>query len=99
MLRTRIILGAPLDPWVRRSRRAISFYLVILDLAGFAALLLWDVRMVQTGVQRALGPKLLSGDVAALRDLKQVNSHLIEGAAYPLLRARGALLRTASARP
>jgi phosphate:Na+ symporter len=30
----------------------------------------------------------------ALRDLKQLNSHIIEAAAYPLLRARGALLAT-----
>ena len=39
----------------------------------------------------------------ALRDLKQINSHLIEGAAYPVLRVRGALLptrlRAASQRP
>ena len=42
----------------RRSRPAISFYLVILDLAGFAALLLWGVHMVQTGVQRTFGPRL-----------------------------------------
>jgi len=39
----------------------------------------------------------------ALRDLKQLNSHLIEGAAYPVLRTRGALLptrlRTATDRP
>ena len=30
----------------------------ILNLAGAIALLLWGVRMVQTGVQRAFGPKL-----------------------------------------
>jgi phosphate:Na+ symporter len=30
----------------------------------------------------------------ALCDLKRVNSHLIEGAAYPVLMARGALLPT-----
>jgi phosphate:Na+ symporter len=36
----------------------ISFYLIILDLAGFAALLLWGVHMVQTGVQRTFGPRL-----------------------------------------
>jgi hypothetical protein len=63
----------------RRRPCAISFYLVILDFAGFAALLLWGVHMVQTD---------------ALRDLKQVKSHLIEGAVYPVLRARGALLPT-----
>jgi phosphate:Na+ symporter len=43
-----------------RSQRVISFYLVILDLAGFAALLLWGVHMVQTGVQRTFGPRLRS---------------------------------------
>lgn len=50
----------------RRSRPAISFYLVILDLAGFAALLLWGVHMVQTGVQRTFGPKLRSFLASAL---------------------------------
>jgi len=30
----------------------------------------------------------------ALLDLKQVNSHLIEGAAYPVLTSKGALLPT-----
>ncbi|THD79397.1 MAG: Na/Pi cotransporter family protein [Phenylobacterium sp.] len=34
--------------------------LIILDLAGFAALLLWGVHMVETGVQRTFGPKLNS---------------------------------------
>ncbi len=32
--------------------------LTLLDLAGSVALLLWGVRMVQTGVQRAFGPNL-----------------------------------------
>lgn len=31
--------------------------LTLLDLAGMAALLLWGVRMVQTGVQRAFGAR------------------------------------------
>jgi len=39
---------------------------VILDLAGFAALLLWGVHMVQTGVQRTFGPKLRGFLAAAL---------------------------------
>ncbi len=30
----------------------------------------------------------------ALRDLKRVNSHLIEASAYPILKKRGALLPT-----
>ncbi len=32
--------------------------LTLLDLAGMVALLLWGVRMVQTGIQRAFGPRL-----------------------------------------
>lgn len=32
--------------------------LMLVDLAGAVALLLWGVRMVQTGVQRAFGPRL-----------------------------------------
>jgi phosphate:Na+ symporter len=31
---------------------------MLVDLAGAVALLLWGVRMVQTGVQRAFGPRL-----------------------------------------
>jgi phosphate:Na+ symporter len=38
--------------------QAIQLPLAILDLAGFAALLLWGVHMVETGVQRTFGPKL-----------------------------------------
>ncbi|MDX3904252.1 MAG: Na/Pi cotransporter family protein [Pigmentiphaga sp.] len=33
-------------------------YLTFLDVAGFVALLLWGVHMVQTGIQRAFGPRL-----------------------------------------
>lgn len=36
----------------------MSFSVTLVDLAGFAALLLWGVHMVQTGVMRALGPRL-----------------------------------------
>ncbi|MEO9188489.1 MAG: Na/Pi symporter, partial [Acetobacteraceae bacterium] len=32
--------------------------LTLIDLAGYVALLLWGVHMVQTGVQRAFGPRL-----------------------------------------
>lgn len=46
--------------------RPISLPLVILDLAGFAALLLWGVHMVQTGVQRTFGPKLRAFLASAL---------------------------------
>lgn len=47
---------------------AISTTLVILELAGFAALLLWGVHMVQTGVQRTFGPKLRHFLAGALRN-------------------------------
>jgi len=33
-------------------------YLTLFDIAGFVALLLWGVHMVQTGIQRAFGPRL-----------------------------------------
>ncbi len=70
-------------------------------------------RAVEADAVAAHYARLQSGNVStvetsslhldAIRDLKQVNSHLIEGAAYPVLRARGALLptrlRTASERP
>lgn len=36
----------------------MNFPLTLIDLAGTVALLLWGVRMVQTGVQRAFGPDL-----------------------------------------
>ncbi|MES1201124.1 MAG: Na/Pi cotransporter family protein [Pseudomonadota bacterium] len=39
-----------------------------MDLAGYVALLLWGVRMVQTGVQRALGQRLHTVLGAALAD-------------------------------
>ena len=35
----------------------MDFPLTLLDLAGCVALLLWGVHMVQTGVQRAFGPR------------------------------------------
>lgn len=36
----------------------MSFTIVLINLAGAVALLLWGTRMVQTGVQRAFGPRL-----------------------------------------
>ena len=36
----------------------MQFPVTLLDLAGCIALLLWGVRMVQTGVQRAFGARL-----------------------------------------
>lgn len=44
----------------------LSFTLI--NLAGTVALLLWGVRMVQTGVQRAFGPRLRQVLGAALRN-------------------------------
>lgn len=46
----------------------MGFPLTLLDLAGTVALLLWGVRMVQTGVQRAYGPDLRRWLGRALRD-------------------------------
>lgn len=46
----------------------MGFPLTLLDLAGQVALLLWGVRMVQTGVQRAFGPDLRRMLGGALRD-------------------------------
>jgi phosphate:Na+ symporter len=83
---------------------------------GAARLLVAEKEAFRAVEAEAVGAhyhRLQSGNVStvetsslhldALRDLKQVNSHLIEGAAYPVLRARGALLptrlRTASKRP
>ncbi|MXP62084.1 Na/Pi cotransporter family protein [Roseomonas sp. M0104] len=44
----------------------MTIILTLLDLAGIVALLLWGVRMVQTGVQRAFGPRLRVVLAAAL---------------------------------
>ncbi len=46
--------------------------LTLVDLAGLVALLLWGVHMVQTGVQRAFGPRLRLVLGSALRN--RVNS-------------------------
>jgi len=45
----------------------MTFPLTLLDLAGAVALLLWGVRMVQTGVQRAFGAQLRGFLATALR--------------------------------
>ena len=47
---------------------AMTFPLTLLNLAGAIALLLWGSHMVQTGVQRAFGPKLRSFLGTALRN-------------------------------
>src|SRR5947209_1635932 len=36
----------------------MSATLILLELAGYVALLLWGVHMVQSGIQRAFGPNL-----------------------------------------
>lgn len=46
----------------------MGFPLTLIDLAGTIALLLWGVRMVQTGIQRGFGPRLGLVLAAALRD-------------------------------
>ena len=46
----------------------MDFPLTLIDLAGKVALLLWGVRMVQTGVQRAFGPELRRVLAGALRN-------------------------------
>ncbi|HET6607346.1 MAG TPA: Na/Pi cotransporter family protein [Rhodopila sp.] len=46
----------------------MDFPLTLIDLAGTVALLLWGVRMVQTGVQRAFGPRLRQVLGTALRN-------------------------------
>ena len=61
-------------------------------------------RAVESEAVNAHYQRLQSGNVStmetsslhldALRDLKQLNSHLVEGAAYPVLRGKGALLPT-----
>jgi phosphate:Na+ symporter len=49
-----------------------EFPVTLLDLAGSIALVLWGVRMVQTGVQRTLGARLRSALGTALRSLAKV---------------------------
>jgi len=46
----------------------MDFPVTLVDLAGFVALLLWGVHMVQTGVQRAFGAKLRRFLGTALRN-------------------------------
>ncbi len=46
----------------------MDFPLTLLQLAGYVALLLWGIHMVQTGVQRAFGAKLRSFLGSALRN-------------------------------
>ena len=45
----------------------MTFPLTLIDLAGAIALLLWGSHMVQSGVQRAFGPRLKNFLGAALR--------------------------------
>ena len=46
----------------------MNFPLTLIDLAGAVALLLWGIRMVQTGVQRAFGARLRGFLDSALRN-------------------------------
>jgi len=45
----------------------MDFPVGLIDLAGFVALLLWGAHMVQTGIQRAFGPRLRAILGAALK--------------------------------
>jgi phosphate:Na+ symporter len=51
-----------------RKDLAMDLSLTLVKLAGSVALLLWGIRMVQTGVQRAFGARLRSFLGMALRD-------------------------------
>src|SRR3984885_9287796 len=51
-----------------RKGATMDFPLTLVKLAGSVALLLWGIRMVQTGVQRAFGAKLRGFLGHALRD-------------------------------
>jgi phosphate:Na+ symporter len=46
----------------------MNFPITMIDLAGTVALLLWGVRMVQTGIQRGFGPRLRQILEIALRN-------------------------------
>jgi len=46
----------------------MDFPITIVDLAGSVALLLWGIRMVQTGIQRAFGARLRTFLAHALKD-------------------------------
>jgi phosphate:Na+ symporter len=45
----------------------MEFPVTLLDLAGVVALLLWGVRMVQTGIQRAFGARFRAALASTLR--------------------------------
>ena len=68
--------GRPIHPHVAfgaggkadRKGATMDFPLTLVKLAGSVALLLWGIRMVQTGVQRAFGAKLRSLLGHGLRD-------------------------------
>src|SRR5271163_4569097 len=46
----------------------MDFPVTLVDLAGSVALLLWGIRMVQTGIQRAFGARLRTFLAHALKD-------------------------------
>jgi len=63
----------------------MEFPVTLVDLAGFVALLLWGVHMVQTGVQRAFGAKLRRFLSSALRN--RIQSFLAGVAVTALLQS------------
>src|SRR5439155_22366066 len=56
LLSARSRLSPDRDPGYRRAE--MNTTLMLIDLAGAVALLIWGVHMVQTGVTRAFGPQL-----------------------------------------
>ena len=99
LIRSRTILSSPRALRVTAWRPlAIPLSPVILNLPDAVAA---HCQRLQSGNVSAAETSSLHLD--ALRDLKRVTSHLIEGAAYPVLSAKGALLptrlRSAAQRP
>ena len=68
-----------------------EFPVTLLDLAGSIALLLWGVRMVQTGVQRAFGARLRSAlSTALLTPSKAQHARSWQGRDWARANAAGA---------
>lgn len=98
-------LGEQVDHLVANTRQAAAVFLSG-DEAAARALAAQKAafREIESRAMQAHFGRLRSGDVAtietsslhldALRDLKRVNAHLVEAAAYPVLQQRGDLLPT-----
>jgi len=98
-------LGEQVDHLVVNTRQAAAVFLSG-DEAAARALATQKAafREIEGRATQAHFERLRSGDVAtietsslhldALRDLKRVNAHLVEAAAYPILQQRGDLLPT-----